>query len=170
MKVAIIGHPGSGKTYFAERLAKKLKLPIVDLDSLFDKHPHRLIAIRSYQKAFNTLFEGKTEWIIDGYHGKRMPKWIWKDIDLIVFLDLHQNILKQNIIDRQKDAKAKRDFSHWQIFKLNNYKNFAQIKFLDKSLRQDFEFIRDNSTKSEFVVLKSMEQIDHFLDSYSTQN
>ena len=168
MKVALIGHPGSGKTYLAEKLAKKLSLPIVDLDGLFDKRPHRLIARRSYRRAFNSLLQDKTEWIMDGYHGKRMPNWIWADVDLIIFLDLDRSILKQNIIERQKDAKAKGDFSHWQIFKLNNYKNFAQIKLFDKSLRQDFEYIEDNATKSEFIVLKSMQQINHFLDTYSS--
>ena len=35
MKIRIVGGPGSGKTYLAKRISKKLKIPRYDLDDIF---------------------------------------------------------------------------------------------------------------------------------------
>lgn len=166
MKIAIIGHPGSGKTYLAKRLSKKTGIDLVDIDSLFDKHPVYFVSRRLYRKKFKEMFFDKTNWIIDGYHGKRMPDWIWKVSDTIIFLDLPKNQLKKNVLTRHKNAKERNDFSHWQSTKANNIKNFGQINLLDKSLRSNFKRITKIAKDSEFVILQSTNQVDEFLDDF----
>ncbi len=167
MKIAILGHPGSGKTHIANKLHKKLGVETIDIDILFDKHPAYFISPKLYRKAINRLLANKSDWIIDGYHGKRMPGWIWKSADIIIFADLPKDQLRKNVTERYRNAKKNDEFSHWQSTRANNLKNFAQIRFLDKSLRQNAERIQESTkAESEFIVLQSMTQVKEFLSNF----
>jgi adenylate kinase family enzyme len=166
MKIIFIGHPGSGKTYAAELLSSKLNIEKVDLDVLLDKSPLNFVSKKLYRKAFKKLLGDKKDWLIDGYHGHKMPDYIWHKADLIIFLDLPRNELKRNVLIRYKAKKTNRDFTHAQHTFTNNIKNFYQIHFLDKSMRKNVSRIKllvDDSDK--FVTLKSSDQLNSFIDN-----
>jgi adenylate kinase family enzyme len=166
MKIALIGHPGSGKTYLSNKLSEKTGIHTINLDSLFDKHPEYLIMTKNYQVAASKLFDGHINWIVNGYHGKRMLESIWEEADIIIFIDLEKKQLKKNIKQRQKTVKKNGEFSHWQYSKLNNLKNYSQIKFRDNSLRSNFERIKKMRSDVEVVILKSMDEVNNYIENF----
>lgn len=69
-----------------------------------------------------------------------------------------------NIVNRQKDAKRKVDFSHSQSTKANNVKDFGQIHLLDKPLCNNVErIIRLVDGSVQHVTLHPQERTEAFL-------
>ncbi|MCA9323824.1 hypothetical protein KC992_01850, partial [Candidatus Saccharibacteria bacterium] len=112
-RIAIVGMPGAGKSYYAEILSKKLGIENIKLDSIFDEKPSRFFDIRSYRKEFNRLLKNRESWIVGAYHGYRMPEWFWESADLIIFIDLPKSELRKNVIGRYKSKKAAGDNTHF---------------------------------------------------------
>lgn len=167
MKIATIGHPGSGKTYIANALGETLGIKVIVLDSIIDKYPLSFISKRLYRKQFCKLFNSKADWVIDGYHGKRMPDWIWETADVIIFSDLPRPTLKKNVVARQREAKNSGELSHGQHSRLNSLISFGKIHFLDKSLNANVRRIAGIKKKnSKFISLHSMKEVEKFLDDF----
>lgn len=167
MKILFIGHPGSGKTYVADLLNSKTGIEKVDIDTLFDKHPFYFLSKRLYRKALNRMLKDKKDWIMDGYHGKRLPAELWRSADVIIYLNIPKGELRKNVLSRYKTKKARKEFSHGQSTYINNLKNFGQIKFRDKSLKKNVEKIKAfKHDKTAFIELKSREDIKNFIDSF----
>ena len=166
VKILIIGHPGSGKTYLADLLSKKTGIEKIDIDVLFDKHPFYLFSKGLYRKALNKLINDKNDWIIDGYHVNRMPTELLKVVDTIIYLNLPKEELRQNVLNRYKTKKANKEFSHWQSTYANNLKNFGQIRFQDKALKKDVVKIQTlTGDDAKFLELNSRKQIEQFLEA-----
>lgn len=168
MNILIVGHPGSGKTYLADFLSKKIGTEKVDIDVLFDKHPVYAFSKRLYKQAINKVLGDKQTWIIDGYHIGLMPDEILAKADLVLYLNLPKQELRQNVRDRYKTKRAQKAFSHWQSLYINNLKNFGQIRFQDKALKKDVARIKELiHNKAKFVELHTREEIDYFLQNIS---
>lgn len=167
MKICIIGHPGSGKTYLANKLSDKTSIEKIDIDVLFDRHPLYALSKKLYARALTKLLDNKDDWIIDGYHVSLMPTNLWKEVDKIIYLNLPKDELKQNVITRYKVKKAAKDFSHWQSTRINNLKNFWQIKFQDKALKVDVAKIQSlMNENARFTELKSRSEIQQYIDHF----
>ena len=71
MKIHIIGGPGSGKTYLAEKLSKELGIPHYDLDELqWDNHADSYGVKRDPEERnrfLGTLLKQK-QWIMEGVY------------------------------------------------------------------------------------------------------
>lgn len=167
MKICIIGHPGAGKSYLANQLSNKTGITKIDIDVLFDKHPFYALSKKLYAKALYKLIAHKDTWIIDGYHVNLMPDDLWRTVDQVIYLNLHKDELKQNILNRYKTKKAAKDFSHWQSRRINNLKNFGQIKFHGKALQLDAVRIKSLlSTNAKFIELRDRSEIQQYLDDF----
>lgn len=167
MKILIIGHPGSGKTYLANLLGQKTRTEKIDIDILFDKHPFYAFSKSLYKNALDKMLKSKQSWVIDGYHVGLMPDKLFTEADTIIYLNFPKNELKQNVVFRYKSKKTNREFSHWQSLYLNNLKNFGQIRFQDKALKKDVNRIKDlSSSNANFLELKNRDEFEQFLREF----
>lgn len=69
-RTLIIGNSGSGKSWLAERLARHLQVPWVDLDSihwLFDEHS--IARPRGEALAMARIAASEERWVIEGVYG-----------------------------------------------------------------------------------------------------
>lgn len=168
MKILIIGHPGSGKTHLADLLSSKLGVENIDIDGIFDTNPCRAFSKILYKKALDKILIGKKDFIVDGYHVGLMPDSLWSGADVVIYLNKPKNELKQNILMRYKQKKDSKEISHWQSFRVNNLKNYAQIRFQDKGLQRDLIKIKNlKKDTAVFYELKSKDDTKHFIEDFS---
>jgi adenylate kinase family enzyme len=167
VKILLIGHPGSGKTHLANMLSNKTGIENIDIDGIFDTNPYRAFSKRLYEKALDKILTDKKDYVVDGYHVGIMPDNLWVDADIIIYLNLPKNELKQNVLTRYKQKKSSKEFSHWQAVRINNLKNYTQIRFQDKALQKDVARIKGlMGETSQFYELKSKEDIKNFMKGF----
>ena len=98
-----------------------------------------------------------------------MPDWLWESANIIVFINLPKNQLKKNISRRFHNAKENKDFSHWQSKRYNNYKNYFRIALIDNSLKKNVDRISKMVKDKEIVILKSMREVNTFIDNLNNR-
>jgi hypothetical protein len=151
-------------------LGTKLDLEVIDLDAIFTQHPSHFFSRKLYINALRKLLADKTDWIVDGYHGKRMPDWYWKSADIIIFIDLPKDQLKRDVLARQKSAKQNNVTPRVQSMRINNLKNYSQIHLLDKSLRNTAEKVYAlKKDGAEFKVLVSASEVGDLLSDFNAE-
>ncbi len=171
MRILIIGHPGSGKTYLADSLHTVTGIAKLDIDVLFDKYPYCIVSKKLYRKMFGKLLGNTRDIIIDGYHGHLMPNELWKSADVVIYLNLPSEELQSNIRSRYELKKANREFSHGQSLFINVIKNFMLIKFWDKKLKREVEKSKNLLSKNcAFYELKSREEINTLLNTFCSND
>lgn len=86
-RIIVLGSPGSGKSVFANQLARLTKLPIVALDDLYwEENWQRPEPAVFAERFFQELNRGA--WIMEGnYHHTYLDERI-QQADLIIFLDV----------------------------------------------------------------------------------
>lgn len=164
MKIVFIGHPGSGKTYAATTLAKQIGVAVIDIDDLLHNWVY-FIFKQPYRKAFDKLLLDKTEWIIDGYAGKRMPSKVWDEADHIVFIDLPKAELKQNVYNRYEFKRSNNEFTHGQHLFVNNIKNLWQIYALDGSIKNQVHTIEQSANAGKLITVHSRNELNVLLEN-----
>lgn len=102
MKIHIVGGPGSGKSYFADRLAEQFGIPHYDLDDLqWDNTAADYGTKRNPQereKLLNQILQ-REDWIIEGvYHA--WCRQCFADADRIYILEVPRSVYRYRIIRR----------------------------------------------------------------------
>jgi len=97
-KIVIIGCSGSGKTYCAFALAKKLHLPIIYLDQYTLKADWKRVPFDDLKIMHHELCT-KPVWIMDGAYPKLLEECI-DAADAIIFLDIARSVCLWNVIQR----------------------------------------------------------------------
>ncbi len=85
-KIAVIGISGSGKSFFARKLAEKTQLPIFHMDTLFWKGKWNAVPEVEYVEKQNEILAQNEKWIIEGYVDRALADRL-KAADLIIYLD-----------------------------------------------------------------------------------
>jgi adenylate kinase family enzyme len=97
-RVLVVGCGGAGKTTFARRLAEKLALPVVHLDSHFWR-PRWQAPDRETWREQVVALAARPEWVMDGNYSNtydiRMPR-----ADYLVWLDYPRRICMRRVITR----------------------------------------------------------------------
>jgi len=168
MKVVFIGHPGSGKTYAATALAKRIGIQETDIDALLDNLVYFYFR-KPYRRAFNTLLKDKREWIIGGYGGKRMPATFWDEADSIVYINLPSAELRQNVYYRYKSKKTKNESSHSQERFMNVLKNLGQIHVLNGSLQRFVHDLKLSPNANKLIEVHSRRELEDVIDRLASK-
>ena len=152
-KIHIIGGPGSGKSYAANRLAQMLDIPVFDLDQLFwDLSSARYGTRTSEDVRDNKLREifQKDKWIIEGVY----YSWLYDSFaqaDMIIILNPNPFLRTWRILKRFIKRKLKLVQS-----KNENIKDLVRLiiwnhKYNGDNLRCALEFIQEFDNKTIYV-------------------
>ena len=149
LKIFLIGMMGSGKTYWAEKLKKKLKVPAYDLDNLVEIMEERTIAemfaedgeeyFRKEESKMLRLFKEKKSFILScgggtACYGDNM-QWmnkngitIWLDEPVDVLIERLQNEKEHRPLIKNLDDDQLKDFLNKKIEERKEYYGQASYR------------------------------------------
>ena len=98
-KILIVGCVGSGKSTYAKKISKKLKIPVYGIDEIV--HDDELGVRRSLeeQKEIIDKINTNDKWIIEGALRKELY-FLLKMADLIIMIDIDREIVEHRVITR----------------------------------------------------------------------
>ena len=112
-RVNVKGTSGSGKTTFAQELARRLELPFVELDALHHGpdwyEPTAEEFSTTVREAMDALPDG---WVIDGNYESKLGSLVLDQADTIVWLDL-PFALKFRRVWRRTLTRIREDVELW---------------------------------------------------------
>ena len=157
-KIIIIGSCGAGKTTFAQKINKKLNLPLTNLDQLYWKPGWERTSKTEWREKVEQLVKGD-KWIIDGNYQStfdiRFPA-----CDTIIFLDINRftclfRILKRRFLKNRIDVLNKcEEKIDWKFLK------WVLWDFPQKGKKKIKKYLKKYDKK--VVVLKNGEEMDCF--------
>ncbi|MEP1096598.1 MAG: ATP-binding protein [Cyclobacteriaceae bacterium] len=156
MIVVVFGLPGSGKSYFAQRLAKKLKAVYISSDAVrkreFGQEDYSLRAKRAVYKRMVEIGKEarnrKRKVIFDGtFYLENIRKMItesFKSDTEIYFIEVHapEELIKERTGRKRADSDA--DFEVYKKIK----RSFQQMKTPHLKLASSDENLEDNIQKA----------------------
>nr|WP_272501687.1 adenylate kinase [Silvania confinis] len=99
VKINIIGTSGSGKSTLARRIATRLALPCIEMDTLYWQPDWQGTPDEEFVSKLEAALDASPGWVLDGnYNRTRAIKW--REIDLVVWVDygfartLHQAVTR----------------------------------------------------------------------------
>ncbi len=99
-RVLVVGCPGSGKSTFSKKLAKKTGLPIVHLDYYYHQLQHNYyVDTESWNAKVAELIK-PDKWIMEGNYGATFPER-FRAADTIIFIDIQRRICFYRILKRR---------------------------------------------------------------------
>ena len=165
-RVAVIGCPGAGKTFFAKKLAQKLQLPLHHIDYYFhEPGAHYTPRSPEWRSKVSELV-AEPVWIIDGNYQSTFDILL-PETDTIVFLDYPLGIsLGRAILRRIKmHSKVREDMpSNWKeklsfrLFKFILLYNKVQAPKVRRMLEEQ-------KGEKNIVILKNSREADLFLNT-----
>ena len=163
-KVIVIGSPGSGKSTFALKLGKQLKLPVLHLDSHFWKPGWIKTSESEWRKVETKLVSGD-KWIIDGNFSRtfdiRFPA-----ADTIIYLDFPTRICMWRVIKRMIKGygKVRPDLAEGCPEKID----FVFFKwvwtFRKKHLPNTMKYLNDYSQSKNIIIFTKSSQLSDYLE------
>jgi adenylate kinase family enzyme len=98
-RISVIGTSGSGKTAFADKLARILHIPHVELDALHWEADW----IPAHKEIFRSRVREVVEaerWVVDGNYSKSARDLVWGRADTIVWLDFSFTVTIGRVLRR----------------------------------------------------------------------
>jgi adenylate kinase family enzyme len=97
-RVAIVGSSGSGKTTLARRLAARLDLPLLELDSVFHQAGWTELPLSDFRSLVAEFAAGES-WVIDGNYS-RSRDLVLDRADTVVWLRLPRRVVMRQVLRR----------------------------------------------------------------------
>jgi len=97
-RVAIVGPSGSGKSTLARRLAARLDVPQLELDSLFHQADWTQLPLPEFRSAVAAFAAGES-WVIDGNYS-RTRDLVLDRADTVVWLRLPRRVVMRQVLQR----------------------------------------------------------------------
>jgi adenylate kinase family enzyme len=88
-RVNVKGTPGSGKTTFAQELARRLEVPYIELDAIHWQAPNwSEPTAAAFRAEVRKAMEAAGDWVVDGNYEGKLGDLVIRAADTIVWLDL----------------------------------------------------------------------------------
>jgi adenylate kinase family enzyme len=160
-KIIVIGCPGSGKTTFAQKLNKKLGLPLFHLDAIWHKPDRTHITREEFDVRLGELLT-LDQWIIDGNYSRTLERRI-DFCDTVILFDLPTEVCLDGA--EMRVGKPRVDMP-WTDTDLDpDLKNEIE-QFKSKNLPEIYRLIQKYRDKT-VIIFKSREEAYSFLNEKS---
>jgi adenylate kinase family enzyme len=99
-RISVVGTSGSGKTTVARRIAARLGLPHVELDSIYHQPGWTTLPTEEFVARVDALTDADG-WVVDGNYREVSDEGpVWVKADTIVWLDVSDARLMQQVVGR----------------------------------------------------------------------
>jgi adenylate kinase family enzyme len=100
LRILIIGANGAGKTVLAEKLSSHYKIKHIDLDRIFWKPGWVKSTKEEFFENVKSELSLYKEWIVDGNYYSNVGELVWKDANVIIWLDYNIGLVGRRVIAR----------------------------------------------------------------------
>lgn len=159
-KAIVIGCPGSGKTTFAEKLAKQTRLPLYYLDAIWHKPDRTHISREEYDSRLKEIL-ALDAWIIDGNYSRTMETRL-QNCDTVFLFDLPVADCLQGATQRL--GKGRYDMP-WIDTQLDPRLKAEIEAFPQKMLPGIYDLLAKYREGRQIVIFKSRAQADAYLQT-----
>ncbi len=163
MKIFLIGMMGSGKTYWAEKLKKKLKIPAYDLDALVEMMEEKTVAeifeedgeeyFRKAETKMLRLFAEKKQFILSCGGGTPCcndnMQWMNKQ-GITIWLDEPVEVLCQRLLKEKSHRPLIKNLDN------NALKDFFSTKLEERTAcysQSAYRLNEENLTEDTFIKI-----------------
>lgn len=99
-RISVVGSSGSGKTTVARSVAQWLRVPHLELDSVYHQANWTPLPAADFQSRVAT-FAQQPGWVIDGnYHEQGVLDLVWRHADTVVWLDPPKSLVLWQVVYR----------------------------------------------------------------------
>lgn len=161
-KILIVGVSASGKSTISRKLGEILNLPITFMDSVMWKPGWVYVGDEIVAERLKEI-STKPEWLIEGYIVKDARVFLFKEADLIIYLDYPRIIPAWRYIKRcfihRKDARKELEGSPEKF----SFKFLRTVWMKWEAITLD-EFLDKVEDKRKIVKLKSPMEVEGFIN------
>jgi len=162
MKIFITGNSGCGKTYIANKLAKKYKINFCSLDNLVWQDNKK----REYSERgalLKDFLNKNSSWVVEGMSHNEWMHFLYDEATHIFFLNTSKIVASIRIVKRFIKKKIGIEKGHKETIK--SLKNLFKIRknYEEKIIPEIKLKLQNYSTKTKEV--KSFKQIINFIEN-----
>ena len=100
LRLLIIGANGAGKSVLARRLSEIYGIRHIELDRLFWKPEWEKSSVEEFVEKIKFELDKNNEWIVDGNYYRMIGDVVWKDANVIIWLDYGMGLVARRVIGR----------------------------------------------------------------------
>lgn len=165
-KIYILGSVGSGKTYLADKLSRKLKIKKYNLDDIFWKKKYTTREKDSIRRRKLDKLVNKREWIIEGIWTDWTSKAIKKS-DIIIWLQTPYYLRSFRMFNRYLREKSKKENNSFKkTLKLIRYSG-RYMKEIDEDYSAGYHSHKKLLSNKNFnvFIIRNGKQLKKFLEN-----
>ncbi|MEI6665865.1 MAG: hypothetical protein WCL53_06885 [Chloroflexota bacterium] len=175
-RIVVLGDSCSGKSTLAERLARHLDAPYVELDAVHWQPNWTSLPDDQFRAHLDAIAEGE-RWVVAGNYRRIAEPTLWPHADLIVWLDLPLTLVLPRMVRRTWRRWRTHELlwgtnyeDPWQHFRLWETKKnlFSYRVTTSRARRAEFAALMDATQRDgrRFVRLCSPREIEAFASAF----